>query len=139
MAGRTARPVAGSVTPTIVPGPNTAQARRRVGPVAWCALECLLERSDGGMTVEASVRGIAADLGVAKNTAHRAVAALARAGLIKPIQERDAQGRFRPGRYRLLLGDLVAPTATPAPSRSRQGAIPDAAAAAAQLSLLPTA
>lgn len=124
------------MTPTIAPGPNAAQVRRQVGPVAWCALECLLERSEGGMTVEASVRGIAVDLGVAKNTAHRAVAALVRAGLVEPIQERDAQGRFRPGRYRLLLADL-APAATPAPSRTRRRTTP--ATASAQLSLLPTA
>lgn len=125
------------MTPTIAPGPNAAQVRRQVGPVAWCALECLLERSDRGTIAEASVRGIAADLGVAKNTAHRAVAALVRAGLVEPIQERDAHGRFRAGRYRLLLTDLVASPATPAPSRTRRRVAP--ATAAAQLSLLPTA
>ena len=58
------------------------------------------------------MRAVAAALGVAKNTAHRAVAALTRAGLIEGIQDRGPDGRFRPGRYRLLLTeDLLTRTA----------------------------
>jgi DNA-binding IclR family transcriptional regulator len=117
-------------------GPRAAAIRRSIRPVAWCALECLLERSDDGRTSTASVRSIAADLGVAKNTAQRAVASLVRAGVAEAVQERDARGRFRPGRYRLNLTDLVAaPTPTHPPRRRR----PRAArrAAPTQLSLLP--
>ena len=115
-------------------GSRAAATRRSLGPVAWCVLECLLERSDDGRTSTASVRSIAADLGVAKNTAQRATASLVRAGVAEPVQERDAQGRFRPGRYRLNLTDLLADAPTPTPRRPR----PRAArrAAPTQLSLL---
>ena len=82
---------------------DTAQLRRRLGPVAWCALECLLERSRNGIA-EVSVRALSVELGVAKNTAHRAVTALRPAGLIDHVQGRRADGRFQPGRYRLLPG-----------------------------------
>jgi Helix-turn-helix domain len=97
-------------------GPQVAAMRRSVGPVAWCALECLLERSDDGRTCVASVRSIAADLGVAKNTAQRAIANLVRVGVAEPVQDRDARGRFRPGHYRLHVTHLLA-TAPPPPPR----------------------
>ena len=121
--------------PRLVTGPSAAALRRELGPVAWCALECLVERSDDGATTEASVRVIAADLGVAKNTAHRAVAALARAGLIELIQDRHADGRFRSGRYRLHLDDLLGPRTPPPRPRNR----PQPLAAPTQLTLLTPA
>lgn len=90
---------------------GTAALRRQLGPTAWCVLECLCERSDDGRVAEASVRGIAAELGVAKNTAHRALGALVRAGLVEADQRRDDHGRFRAGRYLLHVHE---PTASPA-------------------------
>jgi DNA-binding IclR family transcriptional regulator len=116
--------------------PRAAATRRGLGPVAWCVLECLLERSDDGRTCAASVRSIAADLGVAKNTAQRAIARLVNAGLAEPVQERDARGRFRPGRYRLHLTGLLAaaPTPTHQPRRPRPRA--PRRAGPTQLSLL---
>src|SRR5438045_1872886 len=84
---RPARPT-GGMTRALATGPHIAALRRSLGPVAWCALECLLERSDDRRTATASVRAIAADLGIAKNTAHRAMTVLALAGLIEPAQER---------------------------------------------------
>jgi len=120
------------MTPTSVATPGVAGLRRRVGPVAWCALECLIERADGRRIAAASVRAIAADLGVAKNTAHRAIAALTRAGLIEPEQERSADGRFQRGRYVLHLADLLdAPPAPPATRARRRNT-----SAPSQLSLL---
>jgi DNA-binding transcriptional MocR family regulator len=117
--------------------------RRRLGPVAWCALECLIERSDDRGTAVVSVRSLAVDLGVAKNTAHRALAGLVRSGLAEPVQDRDAAGRFRPGRYRLhvdepLAGDTADATATPTRSspRSRPRSRPARHADHSQLSLL---
>jgi DNA-binding IclR family transcriptional regulator len=122
------------VTPVIAPGPRAAATRRTLGPVAWCVLACLVERSADGRTSSASVRSIAADLGVAKNTAHRAIARLVRAGLAEAVQERDARGWFRPGRYRLNVTDLLPAAPTPIPRRPR----PRAArrSAPSQLSLL---
>jgi len=112
---------------------GTAALRRRLGPTAWCALECLRERSDDGRVAEASVRGIAADLGVAKNTAHRAIVALVRAGLVEVDQRRDDHGRFRPGRYLLHLHEPTPATVTRPPRR------PAARVDDNQLSLLPGA
>ena len=108
------------MTAGIPPGPAAAALRRALGPVPWCALECLLERSDDGRTAAASVRALAADLGVAKNTAHRALATLVRSGLISPVQQRDQSGRFCPGRYALHVDSLLRRTPAPA-TTSRTG------------------
>ena len=82
------------------------------------------------------MRAVAADLGVAKNTAHRALVALARAGIAHAVQERAADGRFRAGAYRLHLGELVACTPTPPASRTRHRAT--SSTDPAQLTLLPS-
>jgi DNA-binding IclR family transcriptional regulator len=121
----------------LVSGPRAAVLRRELGPLAWCALEFMVEQSSDGVTTEASVRTLAAALGVAKNAAHRAVVALTRAGFIEGIQDRGTDGRFRPGRYRLLLTeDLLTRTSQPRRSQHRN---PPTAAAAAQLTLLTPA
>lgn len=111
------------------------ELRRGLGPVAWCALECLHELSaDGGGSTTASVRVIAVELGIAKNTAHRALAALARAGLIEAVQTRDPGGRFRSGHYRLHLGALfAAPTPTARTGQQRKSLV-----APEQLTFLPS-
>jgi DNA-binding transcriptional MocR family regulator len=105
----------------LVTGPRAAVLRRELGPLAWCALEFLVEQSSDGVTTEESVRTVAEALGVAKNTAHRAVVALTRAGLIEGIQDRGTNGRFRPGRYRILLTeDLLTRTSQlPRPRRTQ--------------------
>ncbi len=119
---------------TAIPtGSRAVDARRRVGPTAWCALECLIERSTDGRTAEASVRAVAAELGVAKNTAHRAIATLARAGLVEAVQHRGRRGRFEAGRYLLHLHELAAPPSPPRAPR-RAARVDDA-----QLTLLPGA
>jgi len=119
---------------TAIPaGGRAAELRRQVGPTAWCALECLVERSPDGRTSEASVRAVAADLGVAKNTAHRAIATLARAGLVESVQRRGGTGRFEPGRYVLHLHELTATTSLARAPR-RPARVDDA-----QLTLLPGA
>ena len=121
---------------SIPPGERAAALRRTLGPVAWCALECLVERSDDGRTVEASVRLVAADLGVAKNTAHRALRALTHAGLVAAEQQRTDDGRFRSARYRLHLDGLLDRALRPSsPARRR----PAPVAADGQLTLLPGA
>jgi hypothetical protein len=118
---------------TALAGPEAASLRRRLGPVAWCALECLLDASVDGITSASTIRSVAVDLGVAKNTAHRAVARLVAAGLVEPVQERAQDGRFRHGRYRLhVTGVGVLPPPRPArPRVARPTAAPE------QLSLLP--
>lgn len=119
------------MTPTLPAGPRAAALRRDLGPTAWCALECLLERTGEEAVAVASVRSLAVELGVAKNTAHRALSALVRAGIVEAVQHRSTDGRFRHGGYRLHLGHLVAgPTARR--TRARAATTPDPA----QLSLL---
>lgn len=90
-------------------GDRTDCLRRELGPNAWCALECLAERADARGVAVASVRSLAIQLGVAKNTAHRALTTLVRAGLVEAVQDRGTDGQFRPGVYRLHL-DLTNPT-----------------------------
>ena len=120
--------------PTIPPGPRAADLRRQLGPTAWCALECLIERSDDGMTATASVRAVAAELGVAKNTAHRAIASLVRAGLVEPTQARNPSGTFSPGRYRLHVDDIREQALSATGARRRQRSAPTADSS--QLNLL---
>ena len=116
-------------------GTRGPEVRRRVGPVAWCALECLAGRPVVDGAVEASVRSIADELGVAKNTAHRAIATLARAGLVEAMQGRAGNGRYGGGRYRLRVDGLFAdPPSMSKPSAQRKTPTP---VAPEQLTLLP--
>jgi len=82
------------------------------------------------------VRLIAADLGVAKNTAHRALQALTHAGIVAAEQPRTHEGRFRRGRYHLQIDGLIDRASQPArPTRRR----PPPVATDGQLTLLTSA
>jgi DNA-binding transcriptional regulator YhcF (GntR family) len=62
----------------------------------------LVERSEtvaGERVAVASVRTIAAELGVAKSTAARALAALRAAGVVTVAQMRDGAGQFAQASY----------------------------------------
>lgn len=115
--------------PSITLGPAAGSLRRSLGAQAWCALECLAARAttgSDGTIVAASVRAVAAELGVAKNTAHRALAVLVAAGLASQEQRRRADGTFEAGAYRLDLGEAITPVADephpqPATSAGRDG------------------
>jgi len=79
-----------------------AVSRRSLGPTAWVAFEVLVERSEtvaGERVAVASVRAVAAELGVAKNTAARALAVLRAAGVVTVVQTRDGAGQFAQARY----------------------------------------
>ncbi len=103
-------------------GSSAASLRRSLGAQAWCALECLAARATtgpDGTVAAASVRALAAELGVAKNTAHRALASLAAAGLVSREQRRRPDGTFETGSYRLDLGKAItAPADEPRPPAS---------------------
>ena len=80
----------------------SAVSRRSLGPTAWVAFEVLIERSEtvaGERVAVASVRAIAAELGVAKNTAARALATLRAAGVITVAQTRERAGQFGRASY----------------------------------------
>jgi hypothetical protein len=81
----------------VVLGPASPSVRRRVGPLAWCALEALHQRAvliGDALIVELSQNSLARELGVAKNTAHRALKTLRSAGLLQHDQTRGVAGRF---------------------------------------------
>jgi len=135
-------------------GPMADETRRSVGPLAWAALEALVADasptgdSDGDVA-DTSVRQLAERLGVAKNTAHRAVAALRLAGFIEPLQSRSTSGQFTSGSYRLAVVPSIlrlAPEASsvhvvalPAvPRRSAPRPSRRAPSPSQQLSLLPS-
>ena len=95
-------PGAGS-TPVVI-GPAAAPLRRDLPASAWVALECLVARSlptTNGGVVEIGVRDLALELGASKNTAHRALTTLTRAGVIEPDHRRRPDGTYLPTRYRL--------------------------------------
>jgi len=91
-------------------GPMADETRRSLGPLAWAALETLVtdSRPIGDIDVaDTSVRQLADRLGVAKNTAHRALTALRGAGFIEPLQSRSASGQFASGSYRLAVASAI--------------------------------
>jgi DNA-binding transcriptional ArsR family regulator len=89
----------------VIVGPGARNARAILGPVAWCALEVLAatpaDDGDDAWVVSGSVRTVAAHMGVAKNTAQRALTALRKSGLVTSIQRRGRTGEFAAGAYRL--------------------------------------
>jgi len=111
----------------LVLGERAAEVRRSLGPTSWAALEVLTTHAPDGACVVASVRFVADELGVAKNTAHRALRRLVDAGLAVPTQERSVDGRFVAGAYRLAIDPYVirvesldsAPAAPTRPARAR--------------------
>jgi hypothetical protein len=99
---------AGPVVVTI--GPAAGDVRRAIGLTAWCALELLAATpAENGepWVVHSSVRDVAERLGVAPNTAQRALAALRDVGLISAIQGRERAGRFASSAYRLTIDTSV--------------------------------
>lgn len=107
---------ADSPTGAIVVFPAAAELRRAAGPTAWVVLEELLAHStgdDGDLVVVALVRSIAATVGIAKDTAARALARLRRLGLIEHTQDRSATGVFAAATYRFVI-----PTGTVAVEQS---------------------
>lgn len=105
-------------------GPSAPWVRRNVGPIAWSVLEALTERAErsGSSTVSyRSVRDIAVDLHLAKDTVARALRRLADGRLVTYVAGRAHDGRFAPSHYRLILpSDLfLGVTTTVTPTRGR--------------------
>lgn len=89
-------------TRRVVLGDQAPVWRRRLGPSAWGLLETLtadaIER-DGRLVVVASVRSLAASMGVGHNTVDRALHRLRAAGLVHSSQARGERGAFGRGSY----------------------------------------
>jgi DNA-binding IclR family transcriptional regulator len=120
-----------------VAGVVTATRRlvRELGPTGWAILEVLRAHSrtvDGAAVVELSIRALAGEVGLSKNTVQRAVRRLRALGLLEARQARTASGTFAAGHYVLTTAEAtvnpspVAPAArvrdrdrvTPSPHRS---------------------
>ena len=102
----------------IVVAGTATELRRRLGATAWVVLEELLVHSTGAGSREAtaSVRALAAALGVSKDTIARALARLRDAGIVTALQARSSTGTFRAGRYRIAVPPCIMFTAAAAPT-----------------------
>lgn len=104
---------------SLVVGPKAHELRRYVGSASWAVLEELMQVATGPsdrLVAEVSIRSLAASLGVAKDTAARAVRRLRDLGVIEADQRRADTGVFETGVYRLAVPTAcltVAPTTTP--------------------------
>ena len=89
-----------SVGPALVIGIDSQPWRRRLGPLAWAALEHLAlaaHPDHHGWAAPLGVRDIAAGIGVTKDTAARAVSTLAAAELVTRARVDTAAGPRRSG------------------------------------------
>ncbi|MEO8265758.1 MAG: hypothetical protein ABI706_09650 [Ilumatobacteraceae bacterium] len=104
-------------TRSIVVAFEGSALRRDLGPTSLMMLEELLLRSTGpadACVARVSIRALAASLGLAKDTAGRAIRRLRDAGLVRAAQQRTVAGSFDTGTYRIAVPDcisLTAPTA----------------------------
>jgi hypothetical protein len=122
---------------TVLPG--AAHLRRVVGPTAWVVLETLLhdaERTGSDEYVaHRSIRDLAAEIGLAKDTVARAIRALREVGLINHAQRRSGAGTFDPGRYAISLPNDVVTTSAVTAAASCAASRSTPRATTAQLSL----
>ena len=104
---------------SVVVGAAASELRRALGPTSWMVLEELLLRSTGpadACVARVSVRGLAASLGLAKDTAGRAIRRLRDSGLVTVGQHRTVGGIFDTGTYRIAVPDCVTLNASTQPS-----------------------
>ena len=108
---RRERPLPVEVTRSIVVAFEASALRRDLGPTSWMVLEELLMRSTGladACVAQVSVRELAASLGLAKDTACRALRRLRDAGLVTVTQQRTVAGIFDSGAYVIAVPDCIA-------------------------------
>jgi DNA-binding MarR family transcriptional regulator len=90
----------GPAASALVIGADSAAWQRRLGPLAWMALQHLAlssHRSEAGWAAAVGVRDIAAGIAVTKDTAARAVSALISAGLLTRARVEALGGHRRSG------------------------------------------
>ena len=112
---------------SVVVGAESSELRRALGPTSWVVLEELLLRSTGPAdecVARVSVRSLAASLGLAKDTAARAIRRLRDTGLVTVAQQRTDAGIFDTGTYVIALPEgvtLIAPAPAAPQPRARVG------------------
>ena len=91
-------------------GLAASELRRALGSTSWMVLEELLLCSTGpadGCVASVSVRALATSLGLAKDTAGRAIRRLRCAGLVTVAQQRTVAGIFDTGTYLIAVPDCI--------------------------------
>jgi len=86
------RPPPFSASLAVVVGGQSQELRRRLGPLAWCALETMAlgaEREGDNWLSVGGLRALAQQMGVTKDTAGRAVAPLLGEGLLARVRLDD--------------------------------------------------
>jgi hypothetical protein len=112
--------------PALVIATQSLPLQRRVGPLAWTALQHLAlrsDRTDQGWAVAVGVRDIAAGLGVTKDTAARAISVLVNNGLVRRGRVQSPSGHRRSG-YLLCLPPPIRLIAKPTHPQLRKDANP---------------
>ena len=85
---------------------------RRFGPTGWALLHVLHDRSVADadeLVAHVTIRGLALELGLSKNTIQRALCRLIAAGLVEARQQRTSGGTFSSGHY-VLTALVIEPT-----------------------------
>ncbi len=129
--------------PTLAVGPGGTALRRRLGPTAWVVLEAVVAQAhdaEGDLVVDASVRSLASEVGLAKTTVARALTKLRECGLVTFTQTRASDGAFGAGRYVIALPPdvfTIATSTTDLPAQIRAAPTASTPASVEQLALLP--
>ena len=90
---------------------RACEFRRRLGPTAWVELEELLSGAHGfpdACQSTATVRSLAADLGMSKDAIALSMVRLRTAGVVAGSQTRTSTGAFSLGIYRIVVPDGIA-------------------------------
>jgi hypothetical protein len=90
--------------------PPSSGLRRTLDPAAWVVLEEMLLRSTAvgaHRVARVSVRSLAGSLGLAKDTAARAIRRLRAAGVVSGAQQRTAAGAFDTGIYVITVSPEI--------------------------------
>ena len=96
-------------TRSVVVGAAASELRRTLGPTSWMVLEELIRSTGPADSCVAcvSVRALAGSLGLAKDTAGRAIRRLRNAGLVTVAQQRTDGGVFDIGTYLIAVPDCI--------------------------------
>lgn len=113
----------------VVIGGGAGELRRRLGPTAWVVLEEMLLASTpsaGARVARVSARSLGRSVGIAKNTAARAISRLRLAGVVEAVQSRTLSGVFDTVSYVIAVPEHIVvlasvPTASPPRTRVAQG------------------